>query len=334
MTEDVARRYYRNRDSLFAAAMRLPVDPVSAIPALVAPGIEGMGERLVRFTLDTLRDPDVRDELISLARTGSTAGHAVAGLQDFIEIGVVDRVAGLIGIPDARMRSALITSYLVGVATMRYGVRLEPLSSASDEEVIRMVAPVIQDLLDPRRPIPGSDRARARARTADEDSGAREATTARSFDPDPAATRAAQAARIAQEMEDIRGTQSQSPAGGSRRTEASNPSSRARPSGASTRATSTASGKSASGRKGSASAAKPGTPAAAAKQAPKQPAASKPAIAKPAAAKQAPKQPAAGKPATKKPAPKKPSATKPAAKRPPAGSADAAPGEDGPKHAK
>ena len=166
VTEDVALRYYRSRESLFAAAMRLPVDPVSAIPALMAPGIEGMGERLVRFTLDTLRDPAARDDLISLARTGVSAGQAVTGLQDFIETGVVDRVAGMIGVPDARMRSALITSYLMGVATMRYGVRLEPLASASDEEVIRMVAPVIQDLLDPRRPIPGSARARARSTTS------------------------------------------------------------------------------------------------------------------------------------------------------------------------
>ena len=195
VTEDVARRYYRNRDSLFAAAMRLPVDPVSAIPALMAPGIEGMGERLVRFTLDTLRDPEARDDLMSLARTGVSAGQAVTGLQEFIEIGVVDRVAGMIGVPDARMRSALITSYLLGVATMRYGVRLEPLASASDEEVIRMVAPVIQDLLDPRRPIPGSARARARsaARHADAARGPAAGPRTRTFDPDPAATRAAEA---------------------------------------------------------------------------------------------------------------------------------------------
>ena len=201
VTEDVARRYYRNRDSLFAAAMRLPVDPVSAIPALMAPGIEGMGERLVRFTLDTLRDPAARDDLISLARTGVSAGHAVTGLQEFIEIGVVDRVAGMIGVPDARMRSALITSYLLGVATMRYGVRLEPLASASDEEVIRMVAPVIQDLLDPRRPIPGSARARARSAAPPTGSGQAPAAgqRARKFDPDPAATRAAEASRLAAE---------------------------------------------------------------------------------------------------------------------------------------
>lgn len=348
MTEDVARRYYRNRDSLFAAAMRLPVDPVSAIPALVAPGIEGMGERLVRFTLDTLRDPDVRDELISLARTGSSAGHAVSGLQDFIEIGVVDRVAGMIGIPDARMRSALITSYLVGVATMRYGVRLEPLSSASDEEVIRMVAPVIQDLLDPRRPIPGSDRARARARTSDEQSGARAATPARSFDPDPAATRAAEAARIAQEV-DVRrrGEQPHPEAGRSRRTETPKPSSRVRASSASTgptsRSRSQAADKSAAGGRAAAAGAKPDTPAAPAKPAPKQPAASKRAQ-KPAAKKPVPKKPAQpksavanpapSKPAAKKPAERKSAAKKPAAKGAPAGSAGAAPAEDGPKHAR
>ncbi len=190
VTPDVARRYYRNRDALFAAALRLPDDPVSAIPALLAPGIEGMGERLVRFSLDTLRDPQARDDLMSLARAGVSAGQAVTGLQEFIEIGVVDRIAGTIGVPDARMRASLITSYLMGVAIMRYGVRLEPLASASEEEVIRMVAPVIQDLLDPRRPIPGSARDRAKS-AAVPDSSQEPGIRRRTFDPDPAATRAA-----------------------------------------------------------------------------------------------------------------------------------------------
>jgi AcrR family transcriptional regulator len=211
VTPDVARRYYRNRDALFAAAMRLPVDPSSAIPTLVAPGIEGMGERLVRFMLDTLRDPEARAEIVSLARSGVNAGHALAGLQDFLERSVVDRIAGMIGVPDARMRAALISSYLLGIAMTRYGVRLEPLSSASEEEVIRMVAPVVQDLLDPRKPIPGSARARARngagADPGTSTSGAAPAATARprTFVADPKAhaerqarqAEAAEAARAA-----------------------------------------------------------------------------------------------------------------------------------------
>jgi AcrR family transcriptional regulator len=154
----VAKRYYHNRDELFAAAMRLPNHPTSAIPALLAPGIEGMGERLVRYTLDTLGDPQAREELLSLVRSGASAGHALQGLQDYIETGLVDRIVSKLGVPDARMRSALITSYLVGLALTRYGLRLEPLASANKEDVVKMVGPVIQDLLDPRKPVPRASR--------------------------------------------------------------------------------------------------------------------------------------------------------------------------------
>lgn len=194
VTPEVARRYYRNRDALLAAALKLPVDPTTALPTLLAPGIEGMGERLVRFTFDMLRDPNARDELLSLARTGVAAGHAAAGLQDFIEHSIVDRLATIIGVPDARMRAALISSYLLGVAMNRYALRVEPLSSASEEAVIRMVAPVIQDLIDPRKPLPGSDRGRDVKRddptvpaSHDADPIAVPKRT-RTFDPDPAAT--------------------------------------------------------------------------------------------------------------------------------------------------
>ena len=44
----VVSNLYANKEALFAAAMSFPSDPQKAIPALVAPGIHGMGERLVR----------------------------------------------------------------------------------------------------------------------------------------------------------------------------------------------------------------------------------------------------------------------------------------------
>ena len=154
-----------------------------------------MGERLVRFTIDVLGDPSAREELLSLARTGVAAGHAAAGLQDFLEHSVVDRLATIIGVPDARMRSALISSYLLGVAMSRYALRIEPLASANEEDVIRMVAPVIQDLLDPRKPLPGSDRSRSEQRGTETATPAKPTAQpptnprpVRTFDPDPAAT--------------------------------------------------------------------------------------------------------------------------------------------------
>lgn len=150
----VLRKYYDNKDAVFAAALRFPTDPVGAVPTLLAPGVEGLGERLVRFTLDTLGDPQVRDDLMSMARSGASAAALTKSLQDYLDTTVVDRVVTAVGVPDARMRVALISSYLIGVAAGRYVMRIEPLASASEEYVVRLVAPTIQALLDPRTSLP------------------------------------------------------------------------------------------------------------------------------------------------------------------------------------
>ena len=155
----VVAKYYENKEAMFAAAMRLPFDPSHAIPELIAPGLDGMGERLVRATFEIFRDDETREDLMALFEAGSSAGRAAATLREFLEESVVDRLAGVVGIPDARMRASLISAHLVGLGTVRYIVRLEPLASAPEEQIIRIYAPLVQDLLDPTKPLP---KARAR----------------------------------------------------------------------------------------------------------------------------------------------------------------------------
>jgi AcrR family transcriptional regulator len=155
----VVAKYYENKEAMFAAAMRLPFDPSHAIPELIAPGLDGMGERLVRATFEIFGDDETREDLMALFQAGSSAGRAAATLREFLEESVVDRLSGVVGIPDARMRASLISAHLVGLGTVRYIVRLEPLASAPEEQVIRIYAPLVQDLLDPTKPLP---KARAR----------------------------------------------------------------------------------------------------------------------------------------------------------------------------
>ncbi|MFM8772579.1 MAG: TetR family transcriptional regulator [Actinomycetota bacterium] len=152
----VLRKYYDSKGAIFAAAVRLPTDPASAIPSLLAPGIDGLGERLVRFWLDTVGDQEVREDLMAMIRAGASAAQVTRSLQAYLEVNVIDRIVAAVGVPDARMRVALISSYLVGIAAGRYLMRIEPLASASEEQVVRLVAPTIQALLDPRVPLPGS----------------------------------------------------------------------------------------------------------------------------------------------------------------------------------
>ena len=153
----VLRKYYDSKEQMFAAAMRLPFDPARSVPELMAPGLQGMGERLVRATFEVLGDEDSRQEIVELFQTGAAAGMAAQSIREFFEDAVVDRVASMAGVPDARMRASLISSHLIGLAATRYAVRLEPLASAPEDQVVRMYAPMIQDLLDPTKPIPGMD---------------------------------------------------------------------------------------------------------------------------------------------------------------------------------
>lgn len=163
---DVVRSLYRNKEQLFAAALTLPFDPAQGVPRLIAPGLDGLGERLVRLSLTWLDDEQVRADLArvvtagpaTVAATGVATGVAAAAplaelraLTEYLAKVVVDPVVSALGVPDARLRATLITSHLVGMATTRYVLRLEPLASASEDDIVRLLGPAIQDLLDPTR---------------------------------------------------------------------------------------------------------------------------------------------------------------------------------------
>lgn len=152
---DLVRRYYANREELFAAVMRLPTDPATAIAKLLAPGIDGLGERLVLVMLRMLDEPETREQIAAMVRDGAGAAKAATPLREFLESVIVDRVAAALGVPDARMRVTLAVSFIVGVAGSRYVLRMEPLASATEDEVVRLVAPAVQAALAGSGRVPG-----------------------------------------------------------------------------------------------------------------------------------------------------------------------------------
>lgn len=166
----VVKSLFDNKERLFAAAMRLPFEPSQAVPELIAPGLDGMGDRLVRMTLSLMGDENVRRDLTRLLKSdqatsmsasaaratmpGGDSAYALEQLRflsEYVQSTIVDRVVTALGVPDARLRIALISSYLVGICATRYLLRIEPLASASDDEVVALVGPAIQALLDPTR---------------------------------------------------------------------------------------------------------------------------------------------------------------------------------------
>ena len=49
--------YFGSKEGVFRAAVDFPFDPAELLPRLLAPGLVGIGERVVRFFLDTWDSP-------------------------------------------------------------------------------------------------------------------------------------------------------------------------------------------------------------------------------------------------------------------------------------
>src|SRR5438093_12163194 len=49
--------YFGSKEGVFLAAVEFPVDPAEFVPRLLAPGIDGLGERLVTFFLENWDSP-------------------------------------------------------------------------------------------------------------------------------------------------------------------------------------------------------------------------------------------------------------------------------------
>jgi AcrR family transcriptional regulator len=149
---DVIKRYYKSRDDMVAAALKLPFDPYLAIPQLLAPGVAGVGERVVRFSLDVLSDEAMREDLFTLLRAGAATGKAGVAVRVLLEESI-DRVAKGLRVPDARLRVELVSSFMLGVGINRYVLHIEPIASMPRDDLVAVLAPTVQRWLDPRKPL-------------------------------------------------------------------------------------------------------------------------------------------------------------------------------------
>jgi AcrR family transcriptional regulator len=138
--------YFGSKEGLFNAAVRFPVDPAQSIPSLTAPGLDGLGERIVAFFLETWESP-AGSPFMSLVRSVVGNEDAAALLREFVTREVLGRVARSLELDRPQLRASLAASQLVGVAMLRYVVKLEPLASASRRDLIGWLGPTVQRYL-------------------------------------------------------------------------------------------------------------------------------------------------------------------------------------------
>ena len=84
----LVHHFYGTKDQLFAAAMRLPVNPRQVLAAALAPGARGedqsLGEHLLRTVLGVWEVAEIRATFLGLLRSAPTSEQAVVMLREFL----------------------------------------------------------------------------------------------------------------------------------------------------------------------------------------------------------------------------------------------------------
>jgi AcrR family transcriptional regulator len=143
----LVHHYFGSKDDLFVAALRVPLDPREVLLPVARGGVDGAGERLVRTFLAVWDDEATRLPLLTLVRTVFDPEGRQLVRDGFMRI-VLGPVGAGLGVDQPERRMSLVASQLMGIVIARYVVAVEPLASASHDELVAAYAPTLQRYLE------------------------------------------------------------------------------------------------------------------------------------------------------------------------------------------
>lgn len=147
---DVAMVYYHfgNKEGLFGAAvLDTPQHPLHQLAHLLDEGTDEVGARLVRDVVQRWDEGASFDPLLTVFRSAAIQPLARKLLHDTLAGPVAAQVAERFGVEDAELRVELVTVHLVGLAFARYQLKIEPMASASVDDLVAWIGPTVQRYL-------------------------------------------------------------------------------------------------------------------------------------------------------------------------------------------
>jgi AcrR family transcriptional regulator len=143
----LVHHYFGTKQQLFAAAIHLPIDPMTVLVPMRETPIEELGLHLPSVLL-TLWDSEMGAGLIATVRS-LLAGADVSLVRSFLQEVVVAEIASRVDDPPGtgRIRAQFFASQLMGVVMARYIVKIEPFASLPAEQVAHAIAPNLQRYL-------------------------------------------------------------------------------------------------------------------------------------------------------------------------------------------
>jgi AcrR family transcriptional regulator len=139
--------YFTTKEGLFGAALELPITPGQILKDSLATDQGNLGETIVRAFLGTWEPLETRVRLVAMVRSAMTNDVAQAMIREYLSRRVFGPITEALGVEDAELRATLVGSQFIGLAMMRYVMGIEPVASASVDQLVTAVGPTVQRYL-------------------------------------------------------------------------------------------------------------------------------------------------------------------------------------------
>ncbi len=139
--------YFATKQGLFGAAAGLPDGLSGLLEDLAVLPLHDFAQALVRAYLELIDSDGSRNAILALVRSAVSNDNAAAMLREFLTAELLPVIGRLTRHPDAPLRASLVAALLIGIATQRHVIRLEPLVRASPDEIVALAAPAIEQYL-------------------------------------------------------------------------------------------------------------------------------------------------------------------------------------------
>lgn len=137
--------FFGGKQGVFLAATEFPVAPDDVLGRVADVPRDELGAAMVGVFLSIWEDPERRAPLLAMLRSAMTNEQAATMMREFLSSELLRQVAERHDIPLLRMEAAV--GQLVGVMILRHVIRMEPIASASQAELVDLLEPVLRRYL-------------------------------------------------------------------------------------------------------------------------------------------------------------------------------------------
>lgn len=143
----LVHHYFGTKTQLFAAAIHIPIDPMTVIGKLKEVPVEQIGHTLPSILLP-LWDSEIGKGFVATLRS-ILAGNDVSLVRSFLQEIIIGEIGPRVDNPpgSSRVRIQFVASQLVGVAMARYILELDPFATLPADQIAETIAPTLQRYL-------------------------------------------------------------------------------------------------------------------------------------------------------------------------------------------